>query len=246
MDNLPGTGLNYGEPAVTSTTGITNADHLQAFIDRNGDLVLNAVGADITVGAGEGTITVGVLVLPTRTGKFVNPRAGGTCRADPNNEIEESNELNNTSSDRVEVTCQLSVTKAGNGDGTVTSSASGIDCGLGCSEPYTCGTRVTLTAAPDGTSMFTDWSGDCSGETPSVLLTVDVDKNCTATFETDADQDSMPDDWEVTNGLDPTVDDADLDKDGDGVSNIDEYNERTDPDSPSGPKFMPWIQLLLG
>ncbi len=245
LDSLPSGGLNYGDPTIMSTTGITNADHLQVFIDGNDDLVVSAAGADVTVGAGDGTIAVGFSVTPTTTGTFDNPRAGGTCRADPNNEIVESIEANNASSDSVTVTCQLTLTKAGNGDGTVISSPPGIDCGLACSEPYTCGTDVTLAAVPDAASMFTDWSGDCSGETLSTLLTVDVDKNCTATFKTDADQDRMPDDWEVTNGLDPTVDDADLDKDGDGVSNVDEYNQGTDPDSPSGPKFMPWIQLLL-
>jgi hypothetical protein len=42
----------------------------------------------------------------------------------------------------------LNVTKAGTGNGTVTSSPSGINCGIDCSEPYTSGTVVTLTAAP--------------------------------------------------------------------------------------------------
>ena len=245
LDNLPSSGLNYGAPTILSTTGITNADHLQVVIDDKDDLAVSAAGADVTVGSGGGTIAIGFSVIPTRTGAFENPRAEGGCEADPNNHIVESNEANNTSSDSVTVTCQLTLTKNGNGDGTVISSPPGIDCGSDCSEPYTCGTDVTLTAAPDAASMFTDWSGDCSGETLAVLLTVDVDKNCTATFKTDADQDGMPDDWEVTNGLDPTVNDADLDKDGDGVSNLDEYNQGTDPDSPSGPKFMPWIQLLL-
>jgi hypothetical protein len=39
----------------------------------------------------------------------------------------------------------------------------------------------------------------------------------------------MPDDWENQYGLDPLRDDADEDPDGDGVSNIDEYNAGTDP-----------------
>jgi hypothetical protein len=39
----------------------------------------------------------------------------------------------------------------------------------------------------------------------------------------------MPDGWEVQYGLDPLVDDAGVDSDGDGLSNLDEYQNGTDP-----------------
>jgi hypothetical protein len=45
----------------------------------------------------------------------------------------------------------------------------------------------------------------------------------------DDDNDGMPDTWEIQYGLDPLVDDASGDLDGDGVSNLDEYNAGTDP-----------------
>jgi chitinase len=48
--------------------------------------------------------------------------------------------------------------------------------------------------------------------------------------DTDDDNDGMPDDWELSYGLDPLVDDADGDLDGDGESNLDEYNAGTEPD----------------
>jgi hypothetical protein len=57
----------------------------------------------------------------------------------------------------------LSVLKNGTGSGTVTSTPSGIDCGADCSESYSGGTVVTLTASPDGGSIFGGWSGACSG-----------------------------------------------------------------------------------
>ncbi|MHA1185811.1 MAG: ABC transporter substrate-binding protein, partial [Candidatus Heimdallarchaeota archaeon] len=47
--------------------------------------------------------------------------------------------------------------------------------------------------------------------------------------DTDSDNDEMPDGWEVTYGLDPTVDDAGYDEDSDGLVNLDEYSEGTDP-----------------
>jgi hypothetical protein len=141
--------------------------------------------------------------------------------------------------------CGLQVEKTGSGAGSVTSVPAGIDCGADCSAPFACGTEVTLTAEADATSMFTGWSGDCTGDTASVSVMIDGERQCTATFEADVDRDAMPDLWETANGLDPTVDDADGDRDGDGVSNIDEYRRGTDPDSPARPAAMPWIPLLL-
>jgi len=74
----------------------------------------------------------------------------------------------------------LTVTKSGTGSGTVNSVPSGIDCGADCSEYYDTGSVVTLTAVPDSGSIFAGWSGDpdCSDG----VVTVDVDKTCTATF----------------------------------------------------------------
>jgi hypothetical protein len=45
----------------------------------------------------------------------------------------------------------------------------------------------------------------------------------------DADTDGMDDTWELAHGLDPAVDDAALDPDGDGFSNRDEFLLGTDP-----------------
>ena len=39
----------------------------------------------------------------------------------------------------------------------------------------------------------------------------------------------MPDDWEIAYGLNPGVNDANLDSDGDGVPNWLEYQRGTDP-----------------
>src|SRR5205823_443386 len=74
----------------------------------------------------------------------------------------------------------LSLAKAGNGSGTVTSSAAGIACGATCSQAYPNGTIVTLSPAAAVGSVFVGWS-DCSG-TASCIATIDSDTSVTATF----------------------------------------------------------------
>ncbi|MEW6001249.1 MAG: choice-of-anchor D domain-containing protein [Nitrospirota bacterium] len=56
----------------------------------------------------------------------------------------------------------LSVIKGGPGSGTVTSEPIGINCGNDCSESYTSGTLVKLTAIPATGSTFGGWSGACN------------------------------------------------------------------------------------
>ena len=75
----------------------------------------------------------------------------------------------------------LTVTKAGTGSGTVTSSPAGISCGTDCSEPYSSGTVVTLTAAATAGSSFAGWSGACTG-TGACQVTMSAAQAVTATF----------------------------------------------------------------
>src|SRR5215210_4680996 len=75
----------------------------------------------------------------------------------------------------------FTVTLAGNGTGTVTSSPAGINCGATCSSTFVLGTTVTLTATPSGLSTFAGWSGSCTG-TGSCVVLVDDAESVTATF----------------------------------------------------------------
>ncbi len=64
----------------------------------------------------------------------------------------------------------------------------------------------------------------------------------------DTDDDQMPDGWEVQYYLNPLINDASEDPDGDGYSNLEEYRGQSDPrdgDSLPNPISMPWIQFLL-
>jgi hypothetical protein len=63
----------------------------------------------------------------------------------------------------------LTVTKPGNGAGTVSSAGPGIDCGADCRETYPIGSAVTLAATPEPGSLFVGWSGACAGRSTCTL-----------------------------------------------------------------------------
>jgi uncharacterized repeat protein (TIGR01451 family) len=76
----------------------------------------------------------------------------------------------------------VTVTKAGSGAGTVTSSPAGVNCGASCSAQFGPGTPITLTATPGVGSDFTGWSGaGCSGAGLCTFV-LDGAKSVTATF----------------------------------------------------------------
>jgi hypothetical protein len=81
----------------------------------------------------------------------------------------------------------LTVTKSGVGNGTIMSSSKGINCGSDCDETFPKNVKpktVTLKVKPDANSTFLGWGGDCqaSGTKTSCKLTMDSDKNVTASF----------------------------------------------------------------
>ncbi len=80
-------------------------------------------------------------------------------------------------------THRLTVTRSGNGAGTVTSTPPGIACGNDCSHDYSAGTQVELTATPSDGSTFAGWSGACTG-TAACTVTLNSNRSVGAIFET--------------------------------------------------------------
>ena len=77
----------------------------------------------------------------------------------------------------------LTVVKAGSGDGTVTSSPGGIDCGADCSHGYEDASRVTLTATPAAGSTFVSWGGGCERRTGNeCVVPMNVSQTIAASF----------------------------------------------------------------
>lgn len=79
----------------------------------------------------------------------------------------------------------LTVATQGTGVCTVSSSPTGISCsgtGPDCTENFfEIPTVVTdLTVTPDTGSVFSNWSGDCSGTSASVSVLMDQNRSCTA------------------------------------------------------------------
>jgi hypothetical protein len=77
---------------------------------------------------------------------------------------------------------ELEINLDGDGSGSINSDPTGISCGSDCQEEYPYGTVVTLTASPEAGSIFSGWSGDCSGSGVCQVVMNDI-KNVTAIFE---------------------------------------------------------------
>jgi len=57
----------------------------------------------------------------------------------------------------------------------------------------------------------------------------------------DSDGDGMPDPWEIQHGLNPNLNDANLDPDQDGLTNREEYLAGTDPQDPLSLLRLDWV-----
>jgi hypothetical protein len=82
------------------------------------------------------------------------------------------------------VSYSLTVTKNGAGSGTITSNPAGIGCGADCTENYSSGTLVTLTATPAAGSTFTGWSGEGCAGTGSCNVAMNASRTVIAFFNT--------------------------------------------------------------
>lgn len=69
-----------------------------------------------------------------------------------------------------------------------------------------------------------------------------------AAAKADLDKDGMPDEWEAAHGLDPKSNDSKADKDGDGLSNLQEYKLGLNPGNPDtdGDGLYDGDELTLG
>jgi hypothetical protein len=92
-----------------------------------------------------------------------------------------------------------------------------------------------------------DESGNANSASTSVVVHRDTDGDLLADYlDADDDNDGMLDDWEILHeldSLDPS--DASLDPDGDGLSNLTEYQMGSDPNVYTSPSSFPLLIVLV-
>jgi secreted trypsin-like serine protease len=156
-----------GSGTVTSTDGNIGCPPDCSFGYNSGDVVTlsaNAAAGSAFTGwsgacSGTGGCTVTMTQARNVTAQFTNTSPTPTMRT-------------------------LTVTKAGGGTGTVTSSPPGINCGSDCSQSYTDGTSVTLTATAAAGSNFAGWDGGGCAGIGTCTVSMTQARSVTATFGT--------------------------------------------------------------
>lgn len=81
---------------------------------------------------------------------------------------------------------QFTLSLSRNNSGTITGTPAGndgtLDCGRTCSAKFTQGSTVTLTATPAAGKQFLNWSGACTGTSPTCTITMDKNTSVQAVF----------------------------------------------------------------
>jgi len=124
----------------------------------------------------QGICTLIIRFAPTAYGVYTS--SFSIPSDDPVEPLVTVNPINGTSPDHF----TLTISKSGTGNGSVTSSPAGINCGSDCTEDFKVGTKITLKAKADTNSTFTGWSGGgCSG-TGTCAVIMNDDATVTAGF----------------------------------------------------------------
>ncbi len=76
----------------------------------------------------------------------------------------------------------LTVDFAGAGAGRVSSTDGSVFCTSPCTTDFPAGTLVALEARASSGSVFTHWSGDCAGTSPTAVVQLAGDRTCVANF----------------------------------------------------------------
>jgi photosystem II stability/assembly factor-like uncharacterized protein len=122
----------------------------------------------------------------------------------------------------------LVVNKVGNGQVTIDPDAS----------PYADQSKVTLTASADPDYAFSNWSGDATGNTNPLVVTMDSDKTITANFVLAVSGFRL---WVYQEFTEEERSDEDFsgaqaDPDKDGLTNFEEYLRGSNPNEPNSEK----------
>ena len=133
LDNMPNVNMAYGSPGIANVSGVTGT--LVPGIDGGANLTVTASGA-VTLNNGS-SFDLQITATPSALGTFGNPRNGGVCVVDPNNNVVEATKGNNSASDAVVVTCPaITGTMGGGGNSCPGGSATVTVTVNGGTPPY--------------------------------------------------------------------------------------------------------------
>jgi uncharacterized repeat protein (TIGR01451 family) len=171
----PATGVTVTDTLPGSVT-VVSASASQGSCSETAGTVTCPLG-DLADGA---TATVTITVTPTATGTLTNTASVHGNEADPNGTNDSDTE--STVVTRAGKPFQLTVMVRGKG--VVTSTPPGIDCPSDCTEAYSNGTVVQLTAAATNAQYrFDHWQGGCTGTTTSCAVTITSNLTVKAIFK---------------------------------------------------------------
>ncbi len=178
------TGAGNGSGTVRSQEGLAPAI---ACVIQQG--VAAATGCSA---AYDSTVTVTLTAVPDSGSSFTG--WSGACQgAAPSCDVAMSQAQSVTATFTSTVQHALTITGAGNGNGTVSSQdvvtpvinceiRLGVAGATGCGGSYDAGTSITLTATADAGSSFSGWSGACQGTTASCTVSMVQAQSVTASF----------------------------------------------------------------
>jgi uncharacterized repeat protein (TIGR01451 family) len=165
------TGVTFTDTLPNNVNFVSATTSQGSCVQSNGIVTCN-VGAL----ASPFDFTVNIVVTPTVAGTLTNSMNVTANETDPN-------PANNTATQTTTVVpvFKLTITKIGNGSGTVTTADGRINCGTACTATYLSGTGLQVNETPDANSVFAGWSGACTG-TSACAITMSADMTVTANF----------------------------------------------------------------
>jgi uncharacterized repeat protein (TIGR01451 family) len=167
------TGVTFTDTLPNGVTFVSASAAQGSCVQSNGIVTCN-IGA--LASASSATITINV--TPTAIGTISNNMS---LTANEPDLVPGNNSATQTFTVVPLVT--LTVTDAGKGSGTVVSNPGNINCGSACSGDFAQGTSVALGANAATGSVFSGWSGACTGSDPfNCSVTMNAAQSVTATF----------------------------------------------------------------
>ncbi len=188
------------------TTAVVSADGTKLYVvDRNFSqirVLTAATGAAITT-IPVGTTPYGIAMTADRARIYVTSLGGNSVTViDPsNNSVITTISAAGARSTGQFITPELARLTVNAGGGQVTAKTSAgptLSCGgaAACQRNYATTATVTLTATPpDTNTLFTNWTGDCSGQSAGITVSMAAARNCTANFMSLPSQPLPPPAW---------------------------------------------------